>query len=544
MLWKLSLALTIAAGVGGTTVSAGRDREPTVERWRIADIVFRSQREYENPTRGVRLDVTFAHGDRRIVRPAFWDGGNVWKVRFAPPETGTWKYTAECSDQNNAQLHARSGQLRCVPSRIDNPLYAHGFLRVGDDRRRLVHADGTPFFWLGDTHWMGPDHESVTACNHPAHKGKPCPHGGAFQHVVHDRKAKGFTVYQMYPNVQADHYWSGDHAGLDPARFRDVFDPMMDHLAENGFVVALGLGHWAAPKRMKAEDLKLFARYVVARYGAHPVVWITAQEADMNNQVAGVWKAVAEEIRRADGYPHPLSYHQRAGATTTWWDEPWHDWACTQGGHRLQSQNHYRRFWSRQPPKPWLEGESRYEGMRACGGPHSTADVRRAAWKSILCGSLGYTYGASGVWLFGSDAERVKASRWIDHVWHEGMDLPGSTQVGHLKRFFLSINGWHRLGPRWSDEAWGEWGRREETVIATVGHRAFVVYFYGPDTSTGTLKGLAPETTYTARWFDPRRGTYKAIADGIKSSDGAWRVPDRPDRQDWVLIVQASRKTK
>ena len=35
------------------------------------------------------------------------------------------------------------------------PLYLHGPLRVAADRRHFEHADGTPFFWLADTWWMG-----------------------------------------------------------------------------------------------------------------------------------------------------------------------------------------------------------------------------------------------------------------------------------------------------------------------------------------------------------------------------------------------------
>src|SRR4051812_8009662 len=31
--------------------------------------------------------------------------------------------------------------------------FRHGPLRVSADRRHLVHADGTPFFYLGDTAW-------------------------------------------------------------------------------------------------------------------------------------------------------------------------------------------------------------------------------------------------------------------------------------------------------------------------------------------------------------------------------------------------------
>lgn len=33
--------------------------------------------------------------------------------------------------------------------------YIHGDIHLSDDRYYLAHADGTPFFWLGDTGWNG-----------------------------------------------------------------------------------------------------------------------------------------------------------------------------------------------------------------------------------------------------------------------------------------------------------------------------------------------------------------------------------------------------
>jgi hypothetical protein len=36
-----------------------------------------------------------------------------------------------------------------------NPFYTHGPIRVAASHRHFEHADGTPFFWLGDTWWMG-----------------------------------------------------------------------------------------------------------------------------------------------------------------------------------------------------------------------------------------------------------------------------------------------------------------------------------------------------------------------------------------------------
>jgi len=127
-------------------------------QWQVVERALRGEQRYPNPCADVEITATFSGPDGvEIARPAFWDGGDIWKVRFAPTATGIWRWRSVCSDARNAGLHARSGDLRCEPYAGGNPLYRHGFLRVSDNRRHFVHADGTPFFWLGDTHWQMPD---------------------------------------------------------------------------------------------------------------------------------------------------------------------------------------------------------------------------------------------------------------------------------------------------------------------------------------------------------------------------------------------------
>ncbi len=117
---------------------------------------------------------TFTGPDgRTITREAFWDGGSTWRLRFAPTADGRWTWRTECSADSG--LDGRSGTLDCVPYTGDVATYRHGFLRVSDDRRHLAYADGTPFFYLGDTHWQMPDTERVDACNDPSHAGAPVP---------------------------------------------------------------------------------------------------------------------------------------------------------------------------------------------------------------------------------------------------------------------------------------------------------------------------------------------------------------------------------
>lgn len=58
---------------------------PQVETWRMTELCFESATDY-NIGGGdcVRMDVRFVHGLDTLVRPAFWDGAHVFRVRFAP----------------------------------------------------------------------------------------------------------------------------------------------------------------------------------------------------------------------------------------------------------------------------------------------------------------------------------------------------------------------------------------------------------------------------------------------------------------------------
>jgi len=122
----------------------------------------------------------------------------------------------------------------------DNPLYRHGPIQVAKDRRHFEHADGTPFFWLGDTWWKG-------LC-------KRIPFEG-FQRLTADRKAKGFTVVQIIAGPLPDEppfdpRWENeggmpyekDYVRVNPAYF-DHADRRIEHLVASGIVPAI-VGGW------------------------------------------------------------------------------------------------------------------------------------------------------------------------------------------------------------------------------------------------------------------------------------------------------------
>ena len=516
-------------------------------QWQIAQIGLVSANTYLNPYLEVEVEATFTGPDGVIItRPAFWDGGNTWRVRFAPTVPGVWRWATTCSDPGDGGLHGRTGALQCVLASGDNPNYRHGFLKVSDTGRSFVYADGTPFFWLGDTHWLMPDTERIDTCNHPEHHGAACPFGGQFQHLAADRQLRGFTVYQTYPSAASPAWWTTRYTEINPDRFSRVFDVQMDHLAAEGFVIALGCGHFNNSTKMPVADLRRWARYLVARYGAHPVVWITCQEMnapekDGEQNRIDVWRAVAEEIARVDGYHHPHSAHQ--------WvldvdkrplgHEPWHTFFALQGGHRgsnFTPQARYAGYYAFQPVKPMIESEAMYEQVD-CGGVATSDDARISAWKALLCGCAGYTYGAAGVWALKWDPADTRLSGYNHQIagWYAGMALPGTQQMSVLKAFFLHA-AWQSLTPRFSDPAWAAWEDAEHCVLATDGNRRYVAYCYGA-TAKGVLKQLDPAAHYAARWFDPRTGQYTIIETELQASNGQWTVPEKPEG-DWVLVLE------
>lgn len=116
------------------------------------DITVHTDKTYSNPFTDVDVFGVFTGpGGERLKLLAFWDGDGNWVIRFAPTAVGTWNYTVESTDADNADFSG-AGSVECEPYDGELSMYQHGFLRVSADRRYLEHADGTPFFcWATPT---------------------------------------------------------------------------------------------------------------------------------------------------------------------------------------------------------------------------------------------------------------------------------------------------------------------------------------------------------------------------------------------------------
>ena len=207
-----------------------------------------------------------------------------------------------------------------------NPLFQHGPLRVAASHRTFEHADGSPFFWLADTWWMG----FVKRLSWPED----------FQVLTADRVRKGFSVVQivagLYPDMPERHPLGANEAGfpydegyqhINPAYF-DMADLRIRHLAENGIAPCV-VGCWGYYLPiLGVEKLKRHWRYLVARWGAYPAFWCLAGEGTMPYylsktpehdaalQKAG-WTEVARYVRGLSPYRNPITIHPSSSARAT-----------------------------------------------------------------------------------------------------------------------------------------------------------------------------------------------------------------------------------
>jgi hypothetical protein len=232
----------------------------------VTEWAYSTGKAYADPFNEVELDVVFTDPEGRGQRvPAFWAGEQTWRVRYAPSAPGRYPYRTISSDAANPDLHGQSGALEVSPYTGDNPLRKHGPVRVASDRLHFEHEDGTPFFWLGDTWWMG----LCRRLRWPED----------VQTLAADRVKKGFTVIQivagLYPDMpafdprganEAGFPWEPEYARINP-RYFDAADLRIQYLVDQGLVPCV-VGCWGYYLPwMGVPKLKQHWRYIIARWG-------------------------------------------------------------------------------------------------------------------------------------------------------------------------------------------------------------------------------------------------------------------------------------
>lgn len=435
------------------------------EQWRTVDIPLTTTKNYISPFEDVDVFGVFKGPQGEVIKLlAFWDGDNTWILRFAPVSVGTWTFNIESTDTENIDFSGE-GTVECVPYTGELDMYKHGFLKVSEDRDYLEHADGTPFFWLGDTHWTFVTEERLDESNCPKYQSQ-------FKACVDKRVAQKFTVYQCnFRDGKVDGFFGRninlmqetDH-GFVPniEEFHKNVDPKMAYLADAGLYIAVGYA-WAFDMEPNGLERYLkFAKYTAARYGAYPVAWTLAGElpgylGDLQKN-ADLWNEVAKEAEKWNVYNNLQSAHLACSRPfpKIYENESWFDFAMSQAGHGDFSldQKMYIEFKEMYKGHPVLESEATYEG--ATSNEYTSRVIpaqmmRRLAYLIMQNGGCGYTYGCNGVWELQWEAG-VGGIGWGDMAWWDGLELPGADQLTYFRDFYEDVN-WSTLKPLADDVA-------------------------------------------------------------------------------------------
>ncbi|MBI3680667.1 MAG: DUF4038 domain-containing protein [Acidobacteria bacterium] len=545
---------TFLAGMGalsGPSAVRAQSLQATVHC--ATEWAFTSAKSYGNPFADVELDVIVRDPDGAESRvPAFWAGSQTWRVRYSPAKPGMHTWRTVSSDAANSALDGQSGTLQAAPYNGANPLYRHGPLRVAKDGRHFAHADGTPFFWLGDTWWMG----LVKRLRWPED----------FQLLAADRCRKGFTVVQivagLYPDMpdrdprganEAGFPYDEAYAQVNPAYF-DMADLRIRHLAESGIAPCV-VGCWGYYLPILGiEKMKRHWRYLVARWGACPVVWCLAgegsmpyylsknREGDAKAQRTG-WTELGRYLRSIDPYRHMITIHPSTSARATVDDPSVLDFDMLQTGHsdRESIPNTLKLVtasYQATPVMPVINGEVCYEGIQEA----SRQEVQRFMfWACLLSGAAGHTYGANGIWQVNTPEQPFGASphgrSWGETPWQTAYQLPGSGQLGMAKSLLAKYSWWRMAPhPEWIEPHWAAENYMQPYAAGIPGELR-VFYFPRTGRVNHKVKGLETGLRYRAFWWNAASGKVTELGT-VSGSAGEWQPPPPLIFQDYVLVIE------
>ena len=372
----------------------------------------------------------------------------------------------------------------------------------------LVHENGVPFFWLGNTAWLLPERLNRDEVD--------C--------YLRLEGEEGYNVEQIqvlsaqYPTFNVYGQQAFD-ASFDMERFAgngctsygywDHLDYIVEVAARHGIYIAMDCIWGGQVKLLTPEKAARYGRFLGERYKDRPnIVWMIGGDI-LGDKGMASWDALARAIKAADPN-HLMTFHPRGRTTSAWWynDREWLDFNMFQSGHRRYGQrngdgdytirdNTEEDNWRyvamsfgeaqeqiagrevRGPRKPVLDGEPSYEdipqGLHDLAAPRWQAcDVRRYAYWSVFAGSCGHTYGHNSIMQFMRPG--LLGAYGAEKPWWDAMKAPGHRQMKYLKRLMLAVPFTEGRGDQTVIAS--ENGTRYDRVIAMRGTDFILLYNY------------------------------------------------------------------
>ena len=522
------------------------------------EISYSTIRIYKDPFNEVCVSARVTDPDGIVRRiPAFWAGNGTWKFRYSSGKIGMHRYVTECTDGQNIDLEGKTGDIRVEQYVGDNMLLRHGTLHRRGNDLYLTHMDGTPFFWLGDTWWMS----LTTRLSWP----------DGFKTLTADRVAKGFNVVQivagLYPDMipfdergtnEAGFPWDMEYKSINPAYF-NAADNKIGWLVENGIVPCI-VGSWGFFMQSAGkETIKRHWKNIIARWGAYPVVWCLAGEANMafyDNESTSIdehlkksrkdWNDIARFVHENDPFERLVTIHPTNNGHEQIDDEKLLGLDMLQTGHNsvlsiVPNMKQMKQAVDRNK-LPVINAEACYEGI--CNSSYD--DVQRYLfWMNIMLGACGHTYGANGIWQLNTLDKPYGLSphgaHWGNTPWEKAYQLPGSFQIGEAKKLWCRFEWWRfENHPEWIDNPCS--GQAMDGCYAVgIPEKVRIIFrpFWGGYSNGAPIRHIEQGIRYNAFYFNPVTGEETGLGVVTPDETGSWVSPHVNAIQDWVIVLYA-----
>lgn len=432
-------------------------------------------------------------------------------------------------------------------------------LKVSDNHRFLVYADGRPFFYLGDTAWQ---------LFHRLNREEA-------DRYLANRAAKGFTVIQAVALAELDGLNAPNAYGHRPLLNDDPTQPdvkegpnndywdHVDYVVNKAESLGLFIGmlptwgdkwnkKWGqGPEVFNPQNAETYGQWLGRRYPDKPIIWILGGDRPVENDThKAIIRALARGLKSGDGGAHLMTFHPSGGqGSSQWWqNDEWLDFNLRQNGHEQTFNPRYaqtRADYDLKPVKPVLDGEPLYEdhpiAFKATDNGYSVAaDVRRPLYWDLFSGACGHTYGHHSVWQFWGPGHKPVNNPLLP--WTEAIDQPGAGQMQVARRLLESRPYLTRIPDDsvivTSQVPTAVPGAGLKRLVATrdsAGSYAMVYTPVGRPFKVRMEKITGGKVK--AWWLNPRDGTAKPMGEFSSTGEREFTPPDKGEMLDWVLVL-------
>lgn len=380
--------------------------------------------KYANPGNSfqdVKLSALFSGKDTSFIVSGFYDGDDVFKIRFMPNQTGTWNYV---TTSNKKGLNGKKGTFECAKATGNN----HGMVKVSNVYN-FKYADGKQYYPFGTTAYswvhMNEGLQELTLQslkNSGFNKVRMCVFPKNYDLIKDEPEFYPYLIKEIRKDVKGKEIKVWDFTRFNPAFFQHL-EKRIDDLAKLGIEADLILFHpydkgtWgfdAMPNEVNIQYIK----YLTARLSSFRNVWWSiANEFDLvKSKTHADWDLLSKTVVASDPYRHLCSIHGTTATYYEYWkpefthtsiqdEAPVHDF----GSAAILRNAYY---------KPIIYDEVGYEGnLPQRWGRYSGEEMVHLIWQGVIAGTY-VTHGESFIYnnnldtLFLGNGGKFRGTSW------------------------------------------------------------------------------------------------------------------------------------